>query len=72
MTRKRISLLAMSLAVAVGLFWAKVLVAPQVTYAATDQGLDIDQLTVRAAKSLPFFEERHQRHTGVLDTLRPE
>ena len=72
MTRKHVSLFVASLALATGLFWAKVLVAPSLTHAATDQGIDTDQLTLRASKNLPSFDDRHQAHLGVLDTLRPE
>lgn len=72
MTRKQLSLAAASFALATGLFCAKVLVAPQVTLAATDRGIDVDQLTLRASKAMPSFDERHQAHMGVLDTLRPE
>jgi hypothetical protein len=68
MTNKLL-LLAAALAVATGLFWSKMLIAPPVTQAATNHGLDVGQLALSAPKDLPSFEARYQRHLGVLDVL---
>ena len=69
MTRNKLTLLAASLAVAMGLFWAKVLIFPPVTLAAPNQSLDIDAMHRAAPGSLPLFDDVYQRHTGVLDLL---
>ena len=58
---------AASLVVATGLFWARMLISPPVTLAATDAGIDVAEMVV--PKDLPSFDDRYQRHTGVLDTL---
>jgi hypothetical protein len=68
-TKRNLSLLGASLAVAAGLFWAKVLIAPNVTEAAIVSGLDPDQISLTAGRDLPSFDDRYQRHMGVLDTL---
>ena len=69
MTKRTLSLLGASLAVATGLFWAKVLIAPNVTEAATVSGIDAEQVALTASKGLPSFDDKNQRHMGVLDTL---
>lgn len=69
-TRRNMYLLGASLALATGLFWAKVLIAPQVTEAATVAGLDPEQIGITAGRSLPSFDDRFERHMGVLDTLQ--
>ena len=69
MTRNKLTLLAASLAVAMGLFWAKVLISPPVTLAAQSQSLNIDAMHRAAPGDLPVFEDVYQRHTGVLDVL---
>ena len=33
-------------------------------------GIDAGQLTFNASKKMPSFDEKYQRHLGVLDTLR--
>jgi hypothetical protein len=68
-TKGKLSLIAASIAVATGLFWAKMLVAPPVTEAATYQGIDTAQVALNAPKNLPSFDAAYQRHVGVLDTL---
>ena len=70
MTRNKLTLLAASLAVATGLFWAKVLIVPPVTQAASIQSLDIDAMHGAASGDLPVFDDVYQRHTGVLDVLK--
>ena len=69
MTRNKLTLLAASLAVATGLFWAKVLTSPPVTQAAPIQSLDINAMHGAAPGDLPVFDDVYQRHTGVLDVL---
>ena len=70
MTRNKLTLLAASLAVAMGLFWAKILTSPPVTLAAPNhQSLDIDAMHRAAPGDLPSFDDVYQRHTGVLDVL---
>jgi hypothetical protein len=68
-TKRKLSLLGASLAVATGLFWAKVLIAPNVTEAATVSGIDAEQVALTASQGLPSFDDKYQRHMGVLDTL---
>ena len=43
------------------------LISPPLTLAATDAGIDVAEMVV--PKNLPSFDDRYQRHTGVLDTL---
>jgi hypothetical protein len=62
-----LSLIAASLVVATGLFWARMLTSPPVTQAATDTGIDVAEIVV-PKDPLPF-DATYQRHTGVLDTL---
>ena len=69
MTRNKLTLLAASFAVAMGLFWANILTSPPVTQAATIQSLDIDAMHRAAPGGLPVFDDVYQRHTGVLDVL---
>ena len=69
MTRNKLTLFAASLAVAMGLFWAKVLISPSVTLAAPIQSLDIHAMHRAAPGGLPKFDDVYQRHTGVLDVL---
>jgi len=69
-TRRNLSLLGASIALATGLFWAKVLIAPQVTEAAVVAGLDPEQISITAGRNLPSFDDTYQRHMGVLDTLK--
>lgn len=61
--------LAAALVVATGLFWSKMLIAPPVTQAAISQALDVNQLTLNPPKDLPSFDDKYQRHLGVLDVL---
>ena len=69
MTRNKLTLLAASLAVATGLFWANILTVQPVTQAALIQSLDIDAMHRAAPGDLPVFDDVYQRHTGVLDVL---
>ena len=61
--------LAAALVVATGLFGSKMLIAPPVTQAAISQALDVNQLTLNTPKDLPSFDDKYQRHLGVLDVL---
>ena len=73
MKKVKLSFIAASLAVAVGFLAAKVLIWPPVTVAAPDKSIQTDQLLrLSAAKDLPSFDDKYQRHLGVLDTLRAE
>ena len=49
--------------------WVKILIGPPVTLEATEQGLDINQLVLSTPKDLPSFDDKYQRHLGVLDVL---
>jgi hypothetical protein len=69
MTKTKLTLLAASLAVATGLFWARMLVAPPTSEAAITSSVPVEQLTLNA-RNLPQFEATYQMHTGVLDTLK--
>ena len=68
--KNRLAMLAMAFAVATGLFWSKMLIAPPVSKAATDQGLNVNQMVLNAPKNMPSFDDRYQRHMGVLDVLK--
>lgn len=70
MTKRKLVLIATSLAIAMGLVGAKMLVAPVVSEAATNPGIDSEKMMLALPKTLPSFEDRYQRHTGVLDTLK--
>jgi hypothetical protein len=70
MTKSKLTLIAASVAVAVGLFGAKVLIAPPISEAAITASIPVEQLTLNAPKNLPDFDDRYQRHLGVLDTLK--
>jgi hypothetical protein len=66
----KLSLIAASLAVAIGLFGVKVLIAPPTSEAALTNSISVEQLALSAPKDLREFDAEYQRHTGVLDTLR--
>jgi hypothetical protein len=68
MTRK-FSLFAASFVVATGVFGAWMLTAP-VSEAAVKPGVDVSQIEFGASKNMPSFDDKYQRHIGVLDTLR--
>jgi hypothetical protein len=67
MTKRTFSMIAASLVVATGLFWARMLTSPPVAEAAMDNGIDVAEIVV--PKGMPSFDDTYQRHTGVLDTL---
>jgi hypothetical protein len=68
MTKKPV-VFAAALVVAAGLWAVKIFIAPPVTLAATEEGLDINQLALSTPKDLPSFDDKFQRHLGVLDVL---
>ncbi len=70
MTKGKLSVIVASLAVLAGLFLFRMLIAPPVSEAATNRGVDPGQMTRIAPTNLPSFESVYQRHTGVLDTLK--
>jgi hypothetical protein len=70
MTRTKLTLIAASVAAAVGLFAFKILIAPPISQAAVTASIPVEQLTLNAPKNLPNFEDSYQRHLGVLDTLK--
>ena len=67
MTKRTLSVIAATLVIATGLFWARMLISPPVAEAAMDKGIDVAEIVV--PKGLPSFDDTYQRHTGVLDTL---
>jgi len=70
MTKRTFSLIGASFVVAAGLFGARMLTSPPISEAATtNPGIDVGQIAPKDLAS--SFEDRYQRHTGVLDTLRP-
>jgi hypothetical protein len=46
-----------------------VLIAPPVSVAAIEEGMDINQLALSTPKDLPSFDAKYQRHLGVLEVL---
>ena len=60
--------LAVVIVLAAGLFAVKMLIAPPVTLAAPSQGLN-SNLASSTPKDLPSFDDKYQRHLGVLDVL---
>jgi hypothetical protein len=70
MTKSKLTLIGASVTVAVGLFGARMLIAPPISEAAITASIPVEQLTINAPKNLPDFEDTYQRHLGVLDTLK--
>ena len=70
MTNRKLAFVGASLAVAIGIFAARMLISPPVTMAATNQGINVAQMAFHAPRDLPSFDATYQRHTGVLDTLK--
>ena len=70
MTSRKLSFVGASLAVAIGIFAARMLISPPVTMAVSNQGIDVARMAFNAPNDLPSFDATYQRHTGVLDTLR--
>jgi hypothetical protein len=70
MSKGKLSVIAASLTVVTGLFLFRMIIAPPVSEAATNGGLDPSQMTRITPMDLPSFDSVYQRHTGVLDTLK--
>jgi hypothetical protein len=70
MTKPKLCIIAASVAAAVGLVAFKMIIAPPLSQAAITASIPVEQLTLNAPKNLPNFEDRYQRHLGVLDTLK--
>ena len=67
---KKFALLAVSLSVVAGLFWARLTISAPVVTEALNQGIDVSQIGLVAySEVMPSFEDMYQRHTGVLDVL---
>src|SRR5215217_2363910 len=60
MTIRKLSLIAASLAVAIGIFAARMLISPPLTMAATNQGIDVAQMALDAPRDLPSFDATYQ------------
>jgi len=41
-----------------------------VSEAAMKPGIEVSQIEFSASKNMPWFDDKYQRQTGVLDTLR--
>ncbi len=55
---------------AIAVFWATLLGAPEITEAGTDSiSVDPNQFTTNISGQLPSFDENYQRHTGILDEM---
>ena len=70
-TKRRMSFFAAALVIASGAFWATMLTSPPKVEAAVSQGMDISRLSATADPNMEAFENRYQRHTGILDVLNP-
>jgi hypothetical protein len=66
----KLTLVATTVAVAIGLWGARILIAPPDWEAANTVSVPVEQLTLNAPKNLPDFDDSYQRHLGVLDTLK--
>jgi hypothetical protein len=69
-TKRRVSFLAAALVVASGAFWATMLTSPPKVEAAFSPGMDITRLSAAADPNMETFEDRYQRHTGIMDVLK--
>src|SRR5215204_6476745 len=70
-TKRRVSFIAAALVVASGAFWATMLTSPPKVEAAFSQGIDITRLSAAADPNMEKFEDRYQRHTGIMDVQKP-
>ena len=68
---RRVSSFGAAVVVASGAFWATMLASPPKSQAALSQGIDITRLSSAADPTMATFEDKYQRHTGVLDVLKP-
>ena len=70
-TKRRVSFFAAALVIATGAFWATMLTSPPKVEAAFTPGIDIARMSATADPNMEKFENRYQRHTGILDVLSP-
>jgi len=57
-------------AMTVATFWLALVASPKpVEAGAAVTGLDPEQIALSGPRDLPSFDDTHQRHMGVLDTL---
>ena len=70
-TKRRVSFFAAALVIATGAFWATMLTSPPKVEAAFSPGIDIARMSAAADPNMEKFENRYQRHTGILDVLNP-
>ena len=70
-TKRRVSFFAAALVIATGAFWATMLTSPPKVEAAVSPGIDIARMSAAADPNMEKFENRYQRHTGILDVLNP-
>jgi hypothetical protein len=68
MTRK-VSVFTASFVIATGVFGALTLTSSTVSEAAVKPGVDVSQLELNTPANLPSFDDKYQRHMGVLDTF---
>jgi hypothetical protein len=68
MTRK-FSVFAASFVVATGLFGAFSLTSSTTSEAAVKPSVDLSQIEFDTPTNLPSFDDKYQRHIGVLDTF---
>ena len=68
---RRVSFFAAALVLATCSFWTTMLTSPPTSEAALPHAIDITRLTSAADPNMATFEDKYQRHTGVLDVLKP-
>jgi hypothetical protein len=68
MTRK-FSVFTASFVIATGVFGALTLTCSTVSEAAVKPGVDVSQIEFNTPANLPSFDDKYQRHIGVLDTF---
>ena len=67
---RKVSFFTAAVVIATGAFWATMLTSPPKSEAALPQAIDITRLTSAADPNMATFEDKYQRHTGVLDVLK--
>jgi hypothetical protein len=68
MTRK-FSVFTASFFIATGIFGAVTLTSSTVSEAAVKPSVDVSQIEFNTPANLPSFDDKYQRHIGVLDTF---
>ena len=71
MSKRNWSLFAAAILCATAMFWATMLTSPPKVEAAVSSGIDITRLSAAADPNMETFENKYQRHTGVMDVLNP-